>query len=177
MKLTVVTPPAEEPISIEEAKKFCRMHLDITDDDELVESLITAARELLESRLARRFVEATLRETRTVPSDGIIKLLRAPVAEIISVEVDGEPLDEPPPLQGEATIEITPPGATVVIEYKAGYGPSSDQVPDAAKTIIKMLVAHWYTRRTPTSRDAQNSVPLHIDALCDSLRWGGSIPR
>ena len=120
---------------------------------------------------------ATLRESRIVPADGRIKLLRAPVAEILNVEVDGEPLADLPPLQGEATIEITPPGATVVIEYVAGYGPSSDQVPDAAKTVIKMLTAHWYGKRTPTNREAQNAVPMHVDALCDSLRWGGSIPR
>ena len=176
MKLETLTPPDEEPISLEEAKRFARLHLDISDDDELVESLIQSARELLESRVARRFVEATLRETRTIPRDGRVKLLRAPVAEILSVEVDGEPLDDLPPLQGEATLEITPPGATVVITYRAGYG-AANQVPEAAKTILKMLVAHWYGRRTPTNREAQNAVPMHVDALCDSLRWGGEIPR
>ena len=177
MRLETITPPAEEPISAEEAKKFCRIYLDLTDDDDLIESLITAAREVLEAKLARRFVEATLRESRTIPADGIIKLSRAPVAEIVSITIDDAPID--PPLQwlGEATIDLGNPGKTAIIEYVAGYGPSSDQVPDAAKTVIKMLVAHWYTRRTPTSRDAKNSVPVHIDALCDSLRWGGSIPR
>ena len=177
MKLEVITPPVEEPVDLDEAKRFARLFLDLDDDDELVMGLIQAAREVLEAKLARRFVEATLQETRVIPPDGRIKLLRAPVAEIISVEVDGEPLTLPLQIDGEATIEVGSPGKQVVVVYKSGYGPTSNQVPEAAKTVIKMLVAHWYGKRTPTTRDAQNSVPIHIDALCDSLRWGGEIPR
>src|SRR5689334_6458680 len=54
MSLSLVTPPAFEPVSLDEAK----MHLkvDTTDDDELIASLITAARVRAEWHTGRAFV-------------------------------------------------------------------------------------------------------------------------
>lgn len=175
MKLEVLTPPVEEPVSLLEAKRYARLHLDLTDDDALVQSLITSARELIEARIARRFVTATLRETREIPEDGRVRLLRAPVAEIISVEVDGEPIPTPLDIEGEATIEVGHPGATATITYKAGYGDAS-KVPETAKLAILLLVVHWLDNRSPVSSQTANALPFSIESLASSLSWGGEGP-
>ena len=175
MKLVVLSPPAVEPISLDDAKRFARLHLDLDDDDSMVSGLIRSARELIEARLARCFVTTRLRETRVVPASGRFRLLRHPVKQLVSLSVGGVPVDPLPELLAPADVLATP-GETIEIVYEAGVDDPAD-VPETAKTAIKMLVAHWYGKRTPTSRDAQNAVPLHVDALLDSLRWGGEIPR
>lgn len=175
MKLEILEPPAGEIVTLDEAKRFARMHLDLDDDDAMVEGLIKSARELIEARLARCFLATKIRETRVIPESGRIRLSRYPIAMIESVTIDGEPVDpapETPPPSGL----VGNPGETWVVTYTAGVADVAD-VPETAKTVVKMLAAHWRDRRTPTSRDAQNLVPLHVDALCDALRWGGEIPR
>lgn len=52
--LVVATPPAVEPVTLVEAKNFCRV--DFTDDDTLLTGLIQAAREYAEVFTRRSFV-------------------------------------------------------------------------------------------------------------------------
>lgn len=59
--LTLVTPPAVEPVSLAEAKAHLRLEID--DDDDLVSALISAARQKCESRLTRAFVTSGWRFT------------------------------------------------------------------------------------------------------------------
>lgn len=175
MKVEITTPPAVEPVTLDEAKRFARMHLDLTDHDEMVLGLIKSARQLIEARVARCFLKTAIKETRVVPATGRIRLSRFPVKQLLSLSIGGFPVDPLPILIPPADI-LASPGSTIEITYEAGADSVAD-VPEVVKTIIKMLVAHWLDKPTPTSRDAQNPVPLHVDALCDALRWGGEIPR
>lgn len=56
MHLVIVTPPAAEPVSVAEA----HARIDASDEDTLIGSLITAARELVETETARRLITQTL---------------------------------------------------------------------------------------------------------------------
>jgi uncharacterized phiE125 gp8 family phage protein len=60
------------------------------------------------------------------------------------------------------------PGA-VTIEFFAGFGVDQDDVPEEAKIIILMLVAHWLENREAVGT-ATGEIALGVTALVDSLR-------
>lgn len=166
----VVSPPAVEPVSLAEAKQFMRAWQDITDDDELILSLLRSAREDLESRLGKALLTTTFRERRTVGESGIVVLLRGPIREITSVQLDGT--DVPFSRVSPHAIAAGSPGRTLTIEYKAGYGDEPAAVPQRARLCVKILASHWYSSREPTSDRPVNDVPHMISRLVDSLRSG-----
>ncbi|UEM08069.1 head-tail connector protein (plasmid) [Skermanella rosea] len=57
----VVTPPAVEPVTLEEAKLFLR--LDGDDEDLMIQEMIVACREMAEQHTRRAFIARTLRQT------------------------------------------------------------------------------------------------------------------
>lgn len=57
MLLELATPPAGEPVTLDEAKAQCRV--EIADDDALISSLIVAARRACENEVRRSFVTQT----------------------------------------------------------------------------------------------------------------------
>ncbi len=57
MALIIQTEPAEEPLSIEEVKTHLRVDMD--DDDDLIQNLITSARQYAESYLKRSLISQT----------------------------------------------------------------------------------------------------------------------
>lgn len=198
--LTLVTPPAEEPVSLDRAKLHLRVDHDV--DDELIASLIAAARGMSETHCRRAWVEQTLRMTLADwPRDasGMIPLPVEPVLSVESVKyyatsgtlttltpVTGYQtwLDHSPPLIAAAPqvcwpqVEIGRLGA-VQVEFTAGYG-TADDVPEMAKAAILLCVGYWYENRgdgaDPTGM--VNGMPLTLGVpqgakrLLDSLRTG-----
>lgn len=60
MSVIMVTPPAVEPVSLTLAKAHLRLDSDLSDQDEVVELLITVARERAEHMLGRALITQTL---------------------------------------------------------------------------------------------------------------------
>ena len=63
MALVLVTPPAEEPISLDEAKSDMRVDADFTEHDALIEGYIAAGRQHAETICRRAFVTQSWRIT------------------------------------------------------------------------------------------------------------------
>jgi uncharacterized phiE125 gp8 family phage protein len=63
VSLTRVTGPAAEPLDLAEAKLHLRVEEDFTDDDGLINSLIQAAREHVESAINRGLLQQSWRLT------------------------------------------------------------------------------------------------------------------
>lgn len=60
-RLTVVTPPASEPVSLATARQHLRIPLGFTDDDALIGGLISAARAICETEVRQAFLTQTVR--------------------------------------------------------------------------------------------------------------------
>jgi len=173
-----------EPITLTEAKNYAR--IDISDDDDIVTSLITAARQYCETHTNRCFVTTT----RYKYYDDFPKVmyLRAPLASVTSItyyDTDGDSqtlsstyydvdISREPGRVVEAYGYTWPSTYdmqnAVTVTYVAGYGAASS-VPDIIKTAIKMLVAHWYENREPviTGTIVQN-IPLSVKSMLDSVK-------
>jgi uncharacterized phiE125 gp8 family phage protein len=100
MPLQLLVPPASEPVSLAEAKLHLRV--DVTDDDALIGSLISAARQAAETRTGRQLITARWKlvldgfpgrglhggpagASFTLPGDAIL-IAKCPVQSIASIQ-------------------------------------------------------------------------------------------
>lgn len=181
MHLTLVTPPAAPPVSLDEAKAHLRYLK--ADQDGTVAALIAAATAHLEGRsgvLGRAFVTQTweLRRANFCPA---IELPLPPLQSVVSVkyidcngtEVTIDP-DDYVVDTGSMRGAIRPAwGAVwpatrgdvdgVRIRFVAGYGDAA-AVPDPLKHAIKLLVGEWWTTRE-ASGEPRAALPFAVDAL------------
>jgi uncharacterized phiE125 gp8 family phage protein len=192
MPYVLVTAPALEPISLEEAKAWCRV--DAPDEDTIITALIKAAREFVERETNRCLIEQDWRlDLDGFPAStcdrGVIRLAKGPVSEVstftyfdaanasqtLSVPAyltDDLPGDYPRLVPG---IDLCwpdyqrQPGA-VRIEFTAGYGPLATDVPDALRVAIRFLVEHWTTNRGPVGSKDLAPLSLAAEALIASYR-------
>lgn len=156
---TLVTPPAVEPVTRDEAARFIRV--DFTSDDPLIGMLIAAARQRVENFLRR----ALITQTRILTLDwgpAWVELPYPPIQSVTSVTVKGldftDVVASPSSyyvntnarlvgLQPSAVwpTHVTPAGWRV--QYVAGYGADATSVPDAIKLAILHMVAISYDTR------------------------------
>jgi len=181
MLLKVVTPPAEEPVSLAEAKTHLRIDPDMDEDDAYIEALISAAREYAEGRqrrsIARKTYELTLEafESRTVlplpPAvsvesmkvknrDGSETTIASTDYSLLSDDFRAFVQSRPGFSYAAPLYEVYP----VSIRYVAGYDAAS--VPIKTKQAILLIVGHWYENREEVvvGRNASR-IPLAADAL------------
>jgi uncharacterized phiE125 gp8 family phage protein len=84
MAITVTSPPAALPVTLAEAKAYAR----VVDDDDLIESLIFAARDHVEQATGRIMVATTFELTLDEFPDNEILLPRSPLLTVASVKYD-----------------------------------------------------------------------------------------
>lgn len=163
--LTLLTPPVGEPIGVELAKRHLRV--DIDDDDDYIEELISMVRDYVETRAGVSFLQQTWIQN----SDGFpypmepMDLLRWPVQTITSVKfrdaagnlntmlanqyiLNGATR---PPRLAPAYGQYWPMMAlqsldNVKVEMVTGFATAGD-VPPRLRQILYMTLAHWYEHR------------------------------
>lgn len=150
MYLRQVTPPAVEPVMLEETKLHLRV--DGTEEDSLIAALITAARQKAEDYTRRAFITQTW-ELALDSACGVLHLPRPPVQVVETITVDGVAVAAEnyalvalEALHIKVPLYAVNPGG-VVIRYRAGYGDATSDVPQAIRQAILMLVAHLYEHR------------------------------
>ena len=182
-----LAPPETEPVTLVEARQFLR--LDQADEDDLVTTLITAARLMVEAAAGRCLIEQPWRIVLDRwPANGEIRLPLSPLMRIEAARVydllgAAQPVAESaltldrtadPPLirvMGELP-EIGRSHGAIEIDVVAGYGASAAEVPAPLRQAVLRLAARWFEERGDVaSRDAQ-ALPKTIAALVAPFRRG-----
>lgn len=160
----LVTPPAEYPVSLAEAKAHLRVDHD--EEDALISAYIAAATSHLDGItgiLGRCLVTQTWVQEFDAPA-GVLSLPLAPVASITSVEyLDVAGVWQTVAPENYGLLQASPPGPAVLIDlgyvfpatgfpspsarvtFVAGSAPSD--VPPAIKTAILLMVGDSYRFR------------------------------
>ncbi len=164
MNLDRTVQPAVEPVSLAEAKLHCRVDADITADDTLLTSLISAAREAAEEYLWRSLITQTWLFTLDGFPSGFIELPMGVVQSIAIqyVDADGDlqTLDSAEyvtafsrsgsrvaPASGRTWPVTEPRIGAVRLTAVCGYGDAASDVPHAIKAAILLTVGHLYMNR------------------------------
>lgn len=159
MILRLVTPPEVEPVTVEEAKQYLR--IDTNEEDGMLESLIKAAREVLEQYTLRAFLRQTWELVLDQP-DRYIYLPRPPVIRVEELEAGGKIL-EPGQYElvaGEVLVFKVATGGGVRVRYVAGFGDSPEDVPAMIRQAILMLAGHMYENREGQPTDVKYQVQV-----------------
>lgn len=175
-QLQVVTPPAEEPLTLAAVKAHLRV--DIDDDDALITALITAAREVAETRTGRALMPQTwaLNLDEFPPSirsgslerimfGDPIRLPKPPIQSVTSItyvdslnvthtmattdyQVDTtcEPGRIVPAFAKSWPLNLLRPIAGVQVVYVCGYQDAT-HIPQSNLQGQLLLIGHWYENR------------------------------
>jgi uncharacterized phiE125 gp8 family phage protein len=180
MTCALVTKPAVEPLSLDEVKLYLR--LDGTDEDDLLTSLIVAARQHLESMTGLALITQGWRLYLDVwPDNEVIHIAKAPLQVIEAVTVyDGDGVASAVLLDGHVLDAASSPARLflqnrpsagralngIEIDFLAGFGDTPADVPDALKRAMLMHIALMYELRGAVARDMQPAaVPAGYDRL------------
>jgi uncharacterized phiE125 gp8 family phage protein len=183
MPLMLMSGPAAEPVSVEEARAHLR--IDTTNEETLLAAFIVAARIALEAQTRRVFVTQSWRLILDGWPGTSVTLPLAPVSAVTAITMNDE---EAPRSVAASHYETVLAGNTpriaaltpwphpsrriggIHIDFTAGYG-APDAVPQPLKQAILMLTAHWYENREPVGLgEANNDLPLSVAQLIAPYR-------
>lgn len=187
--LTLVTAPAVEPVTTQEAKLHLRVDQEL--ENIYIDGLVKSAREFAEAFLNRALITQTWDlKTDSFPSSGEIELPYAPLQSVTSVTYTDSAGDSQTWATSNYSV-FAPAGPksqrgkiirgyslvypitqaiqnAVTIRFVAGYGANGDSVPESIKQAIKVLVAEMYIRRDE-ARPTQFGSPAPMTA--QRLMW------
>lgn len=191
--LTRTAGPLVEPVSVADAKAHLRVDGD--EDNLYIASLISAAREWVESYLDRTLIHTqwTLR-LETLGEE--IELPRPPMAtaaahtavavtytlesgETATLSTQTYRVDrnstpgEITPVYGQTWPAHRIDDNSVSVTWWAGYGPSGTDVPAAIRHAMLMLVAFWYDHRSAVLvGSVSKQLEFAVESLLSSQKWG-----
>ena len=189
MSTIKIAESGEEPVCLNDA----RLHLRVEpgDEDPLIAGLITAARQMCEAELGRTLVLTTW-EMSTDMFDPALRLDWPRVIDIQSLTYTDEAGDvrtlDPRdyrldaandsaaawvvPARGRSWPSIPPDVNAVRVRYRAGYGDTAADVPQAIRTWILLHAAAMYENRESVAAGDMKSLPF-LAGLIDQYRVYG----
>ncbi|MCI1001818.1 phage head-tail connector protein [Ochrobactrum sp. C6C9] len=184
MTMFLVTPPAVEPVTIEDARTFLR--ISTQSEDTILERLIKTARELVEAETGLALIDQTWRlRVDRWPRSGRLALFKYPVSavtEVVAYRADGTAisfapeefelqLGRRPQRLYMAPYPDAPTFCGIEVDFVAGFGATADTVPEVLKQAILSLVAHLYESRAGVDAgSAAVSFPPMVNQMVDGWR-------
>lgn len=182
--LKIKTQPAQEPVTLVEAKAWCEIATADTRFDTMLQSLIKSCREAVEKQCHRAIIN-TVYQVSFDCFPAVIELPRPPlvsVDSIIYIDTAGEQqtfdsdnyrvdsMSSPAritPAYGVSwpvTREVT---NAVIVEYTAGYGTAPENVPETIRICIRSMVADLFAHRE-SEMEINLYANKHIQRLINS---------
>lgn len=158
----LLTGPAVEPLTLVEMKAYLR--LDGTAEDDLVATLVTAARLTVEAHSRRILNTQTWRLVLDAwPAGGTVRVPLAPFAGLVAARVfDAAGMAETVPVEAFVVDTKSEPGRVILspavpgpgrpvngieLDVSAGYGPAAADVPMPLRQAVRMVAARWFDHR------------------------------
>ena len=169
--LTLITPPANEPVTLEEAKAWLK--IETADEDTLLLRLIATARQMVEHYTSRAVLEQTWRLVVQSPlALPVIVVSKAPAQRLVAAFVQSASGDQTALDLNDIRLDSLSQPARLTLSNAClgqgvgsyafdivfGYGATPDSVPEAIKQAVLVMVAQAYEQRCATDR-------LPIDAI------------
>jgi uncharacterized phiE125 gp8 family phage protein len=191
----LVTAPAVQPVSIDEAKVHLRVTPDVTEDDALIEGLIKAATGHLDGWvgiLGRCLVNQEWRSS--FCGWPACRTLRLPFPDVSAAAVAYFDEDNVEQSVSDGLVSILHDARSSVVRlsddfampslygdradavrvtFTAGYGAAADDVPAPIRAAILLLVSHWFHNREAAGDSALSELPLGVSALVAPYRRVG----
>jgi uncharacterized phiE125 gp8 family phage protein len=163
MSSILLSGPALEPVTLDEAKAYLRVEHD--DDDDIIAALIAGARVHVQAQTRRALITQSWRLIRDAwPDSGRVAVVPVPLRELLAARIyrlDGstQAIDPAafvadtaaaPAVLSFASGALPVPGrviAGIELDVETGYGDAPADVPEDMRQAIRILVAHWYENR------------------------------
>lgn len=172
MTLTLVTPPTEPVVELEDLKAYLRVTSD--DEDSLIESLEQAAVAHLDgwSGVLGRAIRpqtwqqefcgwGNLRLAMPDASDIVVSGLDTEGGDVVATQADLR-VDR----GGQYVIADGPSAERVFVQFDCGL--SEAEIP-AVQQAVKLIVGHWFENRSAVSDGPMTEVPMAAAALVRRL--------
>jgi uncharacterized phiE125 gp8 family phage protein len=183
----MTSPPAVEPVTLDEAKTHLRV--DGTADDVLIGSLLLTSRLHVETALSLAFIAQSWRLILDAwPPGGKVDIPLSPLQTVSEVRVkpaSGSPIvvdassyvvdaaSRPARLVWNNSVPPIPgaPANGIEIDIGVGFGATATSVPAPLKHALLMLTAHWYEHRDPYEIGAETArIPNAVSDLIQPFR-------
>ncbi len=179
MSLEVVTAPTSEPVTLTEAKDFCRVTH--SDDDDFIDAIIKASRERVEAIIQRKILTTVLKYTLDkfpfsgfVLPGGVVQevntftyLDRDGASQTVSASIYDLQINKTPAIivrkAGYSWPSVYENGNAVIVNYDAGWA-SVNSVPQDILIAIKSLILFYYRNRELYTTEAIK-MPSFVDTL------------
>lgn len=184
MGLVLLTPPASQAVTTQQAKE----HIRVThaNDDAYIDGLIIAATDYVEFLTGRRMITQTWRllrrqfdskiylgtplesvnQIRYLDPEGIIQSLAATQYRLITSESPGYI----EPVYGVSWPSVRIADEAVEIDFTVGYGVSNSTLPKLLQQAILFLVGHFYENREASAPIKLDDIPLGFFAMLEPYR-------
>ena len=181
--LTETVAPSVEPITTAEAKTELRV--EHSEEDDLIDRKIKAARRMVEKITRRSLINTTF----TLKLDAFpveIRTPRSPLSSVTSIthiDCDGNSQTVASSVYDVDT--DTEPGRiflkfdqswpdtrtinnAVTVTFVAGFGSAASSVPESLRSAVRLLAAHYYEQREPV---VVGTITAKIPMSVESLMW------